>query len=335
MKIAVVGAGAIGGLVAGYLKKKGEDVTLIARQDAAIAIKTQGLRISGVRGDAVVTIPVELVLRQKHDIVIFATKTQDLEDAFKRAAAFLADTSVVMIQNGIQAENIAAKHVPQDCLVSSIVMFGATHLEPGKIIHNFEGSWILGKSFSLDPDERLISTSLVLDKAFPTIISSDIKGMKYLKIFVNAGNCIPAVLGESLQEVFSDVEVSRISIAVWKEGFDVVSRAGIKLVSLPDFPLEKVARLVELPGKEAAMIFSGIMTKLSQDPVYGSILQSIMRQRTSEIDYINGEFVRIAERINLDAPLNRKLVAMVHEVERSRRFFTKNELLAQTKEYVK
>ncbi|MFH0763066.1 MAG: ketopantoate reductase C-terminal domain-containing protein, partial [Candidatus Omnitrophota bacterium] len=81
------------------------------------------------------------------------------------------------------------------------------------------------------------------------------------------------------------------------------------------------------PILEAAKIFSGIMLNLSKEPLYGSILQSIKRGRASEIDYINGEFVRMAEENNFKAPLNEKLVEMVHQVEKTGKFFSKEQLL--------
>jgi 2-dehydropantoate 2-reductase len=89
-----------------------------------------------------------------------------------------------------------------------------------------------------------------------------------------------------------------------------------------------------MPCSEAAKVFSGIMTNLSKDPLYGSILQSIKRARVSEIDYINGEFVNLAKQNFLSAPLNEKLVAMVHEVELTHEFFTKEQLLSGVKDLV-
>ena len=86
-----------------------------------------------------------------------------------------------------------------------------------------------------------------------------------------------------------------------------------------------------MPGFEAAKVFSGTMAKLSKDPLYGSILQSIKRGRSSEIDYINGEFLRLAQEYGLAAPLNKKLLEMVHEVEQTNKFFTKEELLDSVK----
>jgi len=333
MKIAVIGAGAIGSLVAGYLKLQGEDVYLVGRAEAVKAVTENGLRISGSRGDFKVDIGIYEMLISKPELLILATKTQGIEQALKDNLGLLKDSIVLTTQNGIQAEKIVSGFIPKNNIFSSIVMFGATYLEPGKVVHNFEGSWVLGSIFSDVTDPRVLSLSLILDKSFPTLISNEIAEMKYLKIFVNANNCIPALLGVSMQEAFQSPEISKISIAIWQEGFQIISKLGIKLVSLPDFPIENITRLISLPAVEAAKIFSGIMSRLSRDPLYGSILQSIMRGKLSEIDYINGEFVNLADKHGLKAGLNRKLVEMVHEVEKTKRFFTKAELLGAVKDY--
>ncbi len=330
MKVAVIGAGAIGGLVAGYLKIKGADVNLIGRVDAINAIKSGGLKVSGVRGNHIIHLDVYDNLTQRADLVILAIKTQDVENALKNNIKFIQDSVVLTTQNGVRADSLVAKFIPKENIISSIVMFGSTCLEPGNIVHNFEGTWILGKIFSKN-DEKLTQTAHLLNEIFPTQVSENIGGMKYLKIFVNANNCIPAILGLSMQEAFSDTQVSSISIAIWKEGLSVVNKAGINLLSLPDFPLERLIKLTSLPLQDAAKIFSGIMMNLSKEPLYGSILQSIKRKKLSEIDYINGEFVILAKQNNQQAPLNEKLVEMVHEVEKTGKFYSKKELLDNTK----
>ena len=334
MRIAVIGAGAIGCLVAGYLKEKGEEVTLVGHHHSVKAINEHGITISGARGNLLVRVSIAETLNYIPDLVILTTKTQDIDSALADCAHLLQNSLLLTTQNGVQADKLAAKYLPAEKIISSIVMFGATNLESGKVVHNFEGSWILGSFFNPHPTESLISLSLVLDKAFPVIISQNIPGMKYLKIFVNANNCLPAIIGKSMQEVFGDLSVSRISIAIWKEAFEVFDKIGIELVSLPGFPVENLTKFTTMPSTQAADIFSGMMRNLSKDPLYGSILQSIMRGKLSEIDYINGEFVRLAEENNMQAPLNKILVEMVHQVEASHRFFSKEDLIQKTKELV-
>lgn len=329
MKIAVIGAGAIGGLVAGYLKLKGLDVSLTGSKASVKAIRENGLKVSGVRGDLSIKLDISEKLNYRPELAIISTKTQDIGAAIKENLNFIKESALLTTQNGIQADDIAAKYIPKENIISSIVMFGATYLGAGSILHNFEGSWIIGRPFTRN-DDKAVRISEALNKIFPTLVSSEIRGMKHLKLFVNANNCIPAILGMSMQESFSDTNISRIGIAIWREGLKIVNKAGINLVSLPDFPLERLTKLTSLPLEEAAKIYSGIMLNLSKEPLYGSILQSIKRGKSSEIDYINGEFVLLAEKNKLKAPLNAKLVEMVHRVEDARKFFTKEELIDAT-----
>ncbi|MBM3246142.1 MAG: 2-dehydropantoate 2-reductase [Candidatus Omnitrophica bacterium] len=334
MKIAVIGAGAIGNLVAGYLKLAGQDASLVGRRSVVKEIQANGLRISGVRGDFKVAIPAAEKLLFAPELVILATKTQDIAAALKDNLALAKGAAILTTQNGVAADKIVAGFVDKEDIISSIVMFGATSLEPAKVVHNFEGSWIISAPLPGNAAEAG-KIKDVLNKVFPVKVCGKILGMKYLKIFVNANNCIPAILGISMQEAFGDINTSRVSIAIWKEGLEIIRRSAIELESLPDFPLERLVKLSSLPAQEAAQVFSGIMLNLSKVPLYGSILQSIKRKRPSEIDYINGEFVGLAARQGLRAPLNEKLVEMVHQVEATSRFFTREELLANTEELLR
>ncbi|MDD5115639.1 MAG: 2-dehydropantoate 2-reductase [Candidatus Omnitrophica bacterium] len=327
MRIGIIGSGAIGCLLAAYLKLEGQDVSLSGHPDSVEAIKRDGLEISGVRGTFKVEIKVAEHLNYFPELVILATKTQDIKEAIKDNLGLIHNALVLTVQNGVQADNIAAKFLDKEKIISSIVMFGSTYLEPGRLVHNFEGPWIIGWAYPGKTPGDLENLSRILNKVFPVVITENITGMKFLKIFANANNCLPAILGKSMQEVFSDNEVSRISIAIWKEALEVVNAAGIELVSLPNFPVENITRLTSLPPAQAAGIFSQTMRNLSKEPLYGSILQSIMRGRNSEIDYINGEFVRLADQAKVSAPLNDTLVKMVHEVEKNKRFYEKAELL--------
>jgi 2-dehydropantoate 2-reductase len=334
MKIAVIGAGAIGGLVAGYLKLQNEEVFLVGRSDTVEAVRQRGLEISGIRGNFNIPISIAQKLDSPADLAILATKTQDIGSALADNLKFLQYATVLTTQNGLRADEIVTRYIPAANIVSSIVMFGATYLEPAKIVHNFEGKWIIGSMFAKD-EGKLMGINRLLNKIFPSVVTDELKGMKYLKIFFEANNCLPALLGVSVQEAFSDLEVSKIAIAIWKEGLSLATKLGINLISLPDFPLERLTKTVALRIEETAHMFSGIMTTLSKEPLYGSILQSIKRGRPSEIDYINGEFIRMAKELEMLAPLNATLLDMVHRVEKTNKFFSKQELLEKTKELVK
>jgi 2-dehydropantoate 2-reductase len=331
MKVAVIGAGAIGGLVAGYLADKGEKVMLVTHPEHVTPLAQNGLTIEGTRGRLRVRMPVKSQLEEQVDLAILATKIPDLEKSMTQNFAYLKDVPVISVQNGVRAERIIAGRLGAQRLFPSIVMFGATYLAPGKIVHNFEGDWIVGRA-NAGPNDTLHEISKVTSQIFPSPESSDIEGMKWLKLFINANNCLPAIVGKSMQETFCNIPVCKISVRIWQEGWDLVNKAKIALSSLPTFPVERLSQLVSMPLAEAAKIFSNIMLNLSKEPLYGSILQSIRRRRPSEIDYINGELVNLGASIGQKALLNERLVQLVHDVEKSGRFFSEAELINQTQE---
>ncbi len=106
-------------------------------------------------------------------------------------------------------------------------------------------------------------------------------------------------------------------------------------MNMPDFDVEKLRGLTLMPLDEAASIYSGIMTNLSKEPLYGSILQSIRRGRISEIDFINGEIANQAKLQNMDARLNNRISELVHLVESSKKFLTVEQVLTEMEKTAK
>ncbi|MFA5088850.1 MAG: 2-dehydropantoate 2-reductase [Candidatus Omnitrophota bacterium] len=325
MKIAVIGAGAIGSLVAGYLAKAGEDVLLVGRGEQVEAIGGKGLVVRKSDGAEKIFLPAARKIEQKYELVVFCVKTQDMEEAYQQNQEFLDDSLILTTQNGVQADNILSVHFDPAKIISSIVMFGATYIQPGEVVFNFPGNWIMGKPFTAN-DREVIRVQGSLQKAFPVVVTSDIVGMKWLKLFINFNNCLPALIGRSMQETFADLDFCRLSIMLLREGLGIVQDAGIKLVSLPDFPAERMAGLAVMPMDQAAGIIHKTLTTLSREPLYGSILQSILRKKTSEIDFINGEVAVLAKGVGRRAPLNSQVVDLVHVVERRGKFFSPEEI---------
>ncbi|MBI5416206.1 MAG: 2-dehydropantoate 2-reductase [Candidatus Omnitrophica bacterium] len=332
MNVAIIGAGAIGSVVAACLTKAGENVALIGRKDQVDAIDKAGLRVTGARGEETFRIRALTHLDSEYDLVILTVKTQDIEEACAHNKAFLKKCLVLSSQNGVQSDTILSKHFDKARLYSSIVMFGATYARPGEVVFNFEGDWIIGKPFAAN-DENVQRIAQILKKAFPpkgslsaVVVSENITGMKWLKLFVNFNNCIPALTGKSMQETFADMDLCRLSILLLKEGVGIMQKNGIHLVSLPQFPAERVYGMANMPMEQAAGIINKTLTGLSKEPLYGSILQSIMRGRASEIDYINGQVLKMVRSPKDEAPLNARVVEMVHQVEQNKKYFTVEEI---------
>ena len=321
MHTCVIGAGAIGALVAGYLHQAGGDVTLIGKDKDVTAINECGLAVDGVRGQMTLMVRVSRELEKGADLVVLAVKTQDIVQTLRQNPEALRDAIVLTVQNGVRAEELVAEVVPRENIMSSIVMFGATYLEPGRITHNFEGDWIIGRTYAPN-DSRVTEIGRILGKAFSGPIADRIRGMKWLKLFLNLNNCLPALTGQSMQETFAHPEICKISMRLWREALAVTDRAGITLEALPEFPVERLRGLAGMPLDEASQIYAKIMAGLSEEPLYGSVLQSIKRGRSSEIDYLNGEIARLGDETGSEATLNKRVTEMVHSVERNGEFLT-------------
>ncbi|MFH0876805.1 MAG: 2-dehydropantoate 2-reductase [Candidatus Omnitrophota bacterium] len=328
MKVAVIGLGAIGGLVAGYLKAKGLPVIAVGRPEQKKTVENEGFIIDGVRGQSMLYFDVQPRLTEKVDLAILTVKTQDLKDAVDKSRQFLTDTLILSTQNGVRADKLLSLMLGEEHIISSIVMFGATYTPFNKVVHNFEGQWLIGRPFGPN-DQKVKDVAAFLNTVLEAVEVENIFAMKWTKLFVNFSNCLPALLGKSMQETYADLKMCELALKLLKEGFTAVEVLGIQLASMPNFDLAKFKGLTQLPVQQAAPIFSQIMTNLSKEPLFGSILQSIQRDRLSEIDYINGEIANQAKTHNCESKLNTKITALVHRVEKTKKFLTKEEVFKE------
>lgn len=329
MKVAVIGVGAIGGLVAAYLKAKGIHVITVGRPEQQVAIDREGLLIEGARGKSLVFLDIKPRLQEKVDLAIIGTKTQDIRDAVDKSREFLLQTPLILsTQNGVRADKLLGMMLGDEKVISSIVMFGATYVPYRQIVHNFEGQWLIGRPSGTN-DEKVKEVAAFLKTAFETVQVEKISAMKWTKIFVNMSNALPALLGKSMQETYADPKMCALALKILKEGFDAVDKLGIALASMPDFDVEKLKGLAHMPLDQAAPIYGGIMTNLSKEPLYGSILQSLQRGRTTEIDFINGEIANQAKLQGVDARLNACVTRLVHHIEKTKKFLTPEQVLEE------
>jgi 2-dehydropantoate 2-reductase len=137
MKIAIVGAGGIGGYIGGLLAKAGHEVGLVARGAHLAAIRERGVQIRSVHGDALVRVqatdrPAELGMA---DVVIFAVKTYDTDAAAEAAKPLVGqETVVVPFQNGVDAFARLSPHFGAERVVPGAVWIVAAIAEPGVVV---------------------------------------------------------------------------------------------------------------------------------------------------------------------------------------------------------
>jgi len=139
MRIAVIGAGGVGGYFGGRLAAAGADVTFVARGAHLAAMRSRGLRILSPLGDATIGNPkaVDDVARLGDiDLVMVAVKLWDTE-AVAATLAPLAQrgATIVSFQNGIDKDDILRRHVPAAAIIGGVSYIAAVIAEPGVIQH--------------------------------------------------------------------------------------------------------------------------------------------------------------------------------------------------------
>ena len=321
-RIAIIGAGAIGSALGALLVRAGRQVTLIGRAAHVAAIRRDGLRVEGALGSFTVPIAASVALDFRPDLALLTVKTQDALAAVQANAALLAGVPVVTFQNGVRSDALVATVLPPQQIISTVVNIHANYLKPGAVTIIYPGPLLIGRPFGPN-DAEVVTVAAILRDAVPTRISSNIHGAHWLKLIVNLNNAFPAVTNTTFHRIFADPVLRQFAVKAMLEGLRVARRAGIRLESLPDTPAALIHLIDILPLGLAAAVAAAKARRMETEwPLLGSTLQSLQRKRPTEIDYLNGEVVRLGLESGVATPLNALLVEMVHEVERTGRFWT-------------
>jgi 2-dehydropantoate 2-reductase len=326
IKIAIIGAGAVGCGLGFLLNRAGREVTLIGRADQVAALRSHGLRVEGYAGERTLPIPAAERLDFEPDLVLLAVKTQDVTGALRENRTFVGGAPLVTLQNGVRSDELAAELLPKEQILSAVVLLHANYLSPGSVALMYEGGLILGRPFG-PRDALLERTAEVLQQAIPTRISDNIRGAHWLKLITNLNNALPALIDGTFHQVYGDPFLASLAVRIMREGLTVAKKAGIRLESLPDVSVG-LTRLVRfLPVRLAAKVAAARVERMKTAwPLLGSTLQSLRRKRATEIDYLNGEVAALGEKVGVSTPLNAKIVDLIRQVERTGTFFSADEI---------
>lgn len=321
MRVAILGAGAIGSSMGALLARAGQDVTLVGRPDQVAAIRAEGLRVEGAGGSLTVPLRADTALDARPDLALIAVKTQDVAAAVRAHRAFLEDVPVVTMQNGIRSDGIVAEVLPPDKLLSAVVQLTATCLLPGQVTIVDQGLLVLGRPHG--PRDALVDqVAAILRSAVPISVSDNLEGAHWLKLIMNLNNAIPAMTNLSVREVTAHPFLRHLAIRLMREGMQVAEAQGVVLESLGGVPVGTVRLLTRLPTPLASRLFASRAGNLGDGwPILGSTLQSLRRGKPTEIDYLNGEIVGRGRELGVRTPANRKAVELVHDIEKTGRFY--------------
>ena len=317
--IAVIGAGAVGGITAALLVKAGYRVEIACNSSSlAERIRSDGLNISGRGGKHRIKIPAvarATEMSAPKDIIFMATKANDMLDAGKEILPLVGDnTLVVTMQNGMD-QTALADIVGRERTVICIVEWGATMLNPGELHMTTGGDFILGT-----PDDkhnaRLPFLQAILEHVAPVRISENITGDLYAKLLINSCNSsMGAISGLPLGKMLSIKKARTIFIEIVREGIAVADAMGIRVEKFHgklDYYryLHGTGYLSDM-RRQLVIRFIGYR----HQHVISTNLSSLERGRPTEIDYLNGYISRNGKKYHVPTPVNDRVIQLVKEIE--------------------
>lgn len=317
MSVAVIGAGAIGGITAAHLHRAGYDVELVCKHpQRAEEIIHKGVHITGVRGDMWVPLKAVAEIEQlsgPKDVLLIVTKAYDMPDAARRALPFMKpDSFVVSMQNGICVEALADV-VGVQRAVGCVVGWGSTMLPDGSLNMTSEGDFVIGGYL---PDKDVTPLKAVLDHMILTRISDNIVADLFSKTIINSCITSMGVLsGLYLGQILQFKKARDIFTAIIREALAVAAAMNInvkpyggkldyhslvdKTGALADFKRHLMIRLIGFKYRR----------------LKSSSLQALERGKPTEVDYFNGFIARKGNALGVATPVNTRITQMVKEIE--------------------
>ncbi|MBC7443185.1 MAG: ketopantoate reductase family protein [Ramlibacter sp.] len=314
MKIAVIGAGALGGTFATLLARAGHEVTVTARGPALAVIRAEGISLTGGFGD-VRQRPLALErLVEAPDLALVCTKAQDAAAAIAENAAVLDGAPVIVVQNGLDGVSRARSLLPRSDCFGALSIIAANYSAPGRVRITTAAPTYLGRGDGA-ADTATDAWRDVLADAVPTLSIDNFVGAQWTKLVVNMLNSLPAITGLSVQAVVDDARLRRVLTASMRETVRVGIRREVRFGALQGLDDRRLRAFARLPLALGQVLPLRMRRRMGDVPNLGSTLQSLKRGQVTEVDFLNGAVVREAGPAGMQAPVNALLTGLVHEVE--------------------
>ncbi|MBV8763080.1 MAG: 2-dehydropantoate 2-reductase [Deltaproteobacteria bacterium] len=316
-----MGAGGIGGIVAGTLMEIGLPVTAVSTNNQIrAAVDQKGFRIVDEGEERVVRGWISPAPEGKYDLCILATQPPNVEEATRTAMPSLADDAqVVVLQNGLCEERIAAL-VGENRVIGAIVAWGASMPEPGKYERTAAGGFTIGRLGGAEDDD-LKHVAELLEAIGPVTTTTNLRGARWSKLALNcAVSALGTIAGERLGPLVRVRRYRRLALEAMTECVDVAKAEGVKLekvagtLDLDWIALSEADRAsrgsASLTAKHALLLAVGLRYRRMRS----SMLAAIERGRTPAIDFLNGEVVSRGVKHGVATPVNEKIMQTVRAI---------------------
>ena len=315
MKTVIIGAGAIGGCLGGWLSEKYNDVFLIDQGETAKNLKEKGLTMYPQGGENnKKKIPVKVADRlsdvENPDVIIIAVKNYSLEAVAKSVVSEIKGDPIILgLQNGVLNQTLLPKYFKK--VVFGVIEFNAWFDEPGVIGYQRKGPFVLGCTCE-GLEKELSALQGYMNTAVETVATDRIRDAAYCKMVINLTNSYTTLVGFKYREIGSLPLFKKVLSNSMYEGIQVLQAMGVREYKAGDMPTwSKIKASATLPD----FITMGIFKKNLAKMVLSSMAQDILQRKAgiSELDSLLGEFVRLADEYKVPAPYNKAVYRLCKE----------------------
>lgn len=314
MKIGIVGAGAIGCYVGGALRVTGAaEVVLVGRPRVGDELAAYGLSVQDFAGERRraegVPFSTDPAAVADCDAVLCCVKSAQTDEVARSLAGVIrSDAIVASLQNGVHNADVLRARLPSARVLAGIVGFNVRPRGEGVFQRTTSGTVML------EPGADALVAALRA-AGVDTRARADLARHQWTKLLVNLNNAVSALSGAPTRELLLSRELRGVMAAIAEEGLAVLRAANLRPAPLRGVPLRIVPFVLRLPTPLARI---ALRSQLQVDPeARSSMWEDLTRQRPTEVDYLNGEIVRLAEQHGVEAPRNRRIVELVHAAERT------------------
>ena len=311
--IGIAGAGSIGCFVGGMYAAAGHRVALLARPRVIDEIETNCLLLSSFEGFERKLSASQLTLSEDPSIlgdagaVLVTVKSADtaaVADAIARHAP--PDAVIVSLQNGLGNVPVLRQRLPDRRVLAGMVPFNVVARGKGRFHRATSGDLVVERD-DVGTAGQLSVPGL---KMRPT---ADIAGVQWGKLLVNLNNALNALGGLPLRQQLAQRSWRRLLADQMTEGLAAIRAEGIQPISSTHVPAGLTPYLLRLPDALFGVLLGGTM-KIDAE-ARSSMSEDLQRGRRTEIDYLQGAIIDIAQRRGLQVPLSRRVVALIKQAE--------------------
>lgn len=329
--ICVFGAGSIGCYIGGRLLAGGAAVGFVGRAKAVAMLGDQGLRLSDLHG-AELRVAAGAARFATEDpaaaadaaLVLVTVKSAATESAARQLDGVLPEgTLVLSLQNGLRNAEVL-----QRCLPGRVVLAG---MVPYNVLNRGSGAFHQGSQGELMVERHawLLPFLPVFARAGLSLhLRDDMPQVQWGKLLLNLNNAVNALSGLPLKTELSQRAYRRCLALAQRETLYLMRRAGLHPARPTPLPAGWLPSLLSLPDA----VFRRVANRMfAIDPLArSSMWEDLEAGRPTEVDWLNGEVMRLAEQLGEAAPVNARLRDLVREAERGgRRDWRGEELLAE------